>query len=130
MKRLFFALAVSLAAVSIASAQDYIDAKGTRIPGVTIAGGPYILAYNVNAAGNTTPVTVLKNPNYILSCLATSWNGATAQLQALGPDGSTWLTGGVSALSANGTIPLSIGAGASVRISVTGTPSGLFCNLS
>jgi len=73
MKRIALALAASLAATSLASAQTYTDAKGTIIPAITIASGPYQLASNVNAAVNTTPVSVLKNPNYIFACVASVW---------------------------------------------------------
>ena len=92
--------------------------------------GRYNLVSGQNAAGTTTPVNVEKNPYYIFSCVATSWGGASAQIQALGPDGATWLTGGVSALTSNGVVTLSLGTGSLVEVVVTGTPTGLYCALS
>ena len=93
-------------------------------------GGAVTLASNINAAGRTATITSAPKGNYILSCVASSWGGATAQLQALGPDGATWLSGGVSALSANGTTAVTVGVGASLSILVTGTPTGLYCSIS
>ncbi len=92
--------------------------------------GRYNLVSGYNAAGTTPSVHVEKNPYYIFSCVAASWGGASAQLQALGPDGATWLTGGVAALTANGTTQVSVGSGSLVQVVVTGTPTGLYCTLS
>jgi len=92
--------------------------------------GRYDLVSNQNAAGTSPNVLVEKNPYYILSAVAASWNGASAQLQVLGPDGVTWVTGGLSPLTSNGNIQVSIGAGSLVRIVTTGNPTGLYVNLS
>ena len=92
--------------------------------------GRYDLVSNMNAAGTTPSVLVEKNPYYIFSCVATAWNGASAQLQVLGPDGVTWVMGGVPAVTSNGNQQVSIGAGSLVQVVVTGNPTGLYANLS
>jgi hypothetical protein len=101
--------------------------------GITSAGGgansAYTLASGVNAAGATTPVSGIVGASYVLACVSASWAGVSVQLQALGPDGTTYLNVG-TALSANGTLGVVIGANATARLNVTGTPSGLACSIS
>ena len=129
MKCLSLALAAALAAISLASAQTYHDSGGTVLSGVVAVGMSYGLASNINAPGTTSPVTGVLGASYVFGCVATTWNSATAQLQALGPDGATYINVG-TAISANGTLGVVIGAGATVRVTVSGTPTGLYCNLS
>jgi hypothetical protein len=52
---------------------------------------------NVSA---TTSQFLLKGGRYLLACIASTYG--TVTLQALGPDGSTWLTA-ATAFAANGT---------------------------
>lgn len=96
---------------------------------VTVGGSAYTLASNVGGAGSTTPVTGIPRGNYTYACTANNWNAATAQLQMLGPDGTTYLNIG-TAISANGTLAVVLGANSSARVTVTGTPTGLYCGLS
>jgi hypothetical protein len=116
-----WALAPTAGAKAIVSAGSGISS--------TTNGAAYTLAAGVNAAGSTTPVTGVIGGSYIFACTASNWNSATAQLQALGPDGTTWLNVG-TAMSANGTQGVVIGANASVRVTVTGTPTGLNASIS
>lgn len=93
------------------------------------------LAANVSAAGNQPAATVYGG-DYILRVMATAWNSATAKLQFVDADGSTFsdLTAAngsaLTPLSANGQVALGLGSNARVRLVVTGTPTGLYATLS
>lgn len=88
------------------------------------------LASNVGAAGNQ-PQNTVYGGNYVIVATATNWNSATAQFQTLGPDGSTWLNLGAAktANDASGGTSVVLGSNSIVRISVTGTPTGLYVAL-
>ena len=79
-------------------------------------------------APTTDPTLGLKGGSYIWAVTATAWNGATVKLQALGPDGATYLD--VDSLTANGTKGVVIGEGATVKLAVSGgVPTGLASSL-
>lgn len=74
--------------------------------------------------------------SYLLSLVASDWNGATIKLRYLGPDGVTWLDAlaadGVTAaaLTANGTIGVVVGSGASLHLIASGgNPEGVYGGL-
>ena len=103
------------------------------------------LISNANAATTGTPYQIVNQGSYLFSCEATAWNGASAALQYLGPGGTNWYqfyTGTSAsptavAVTANpssatiGSNPVGIGVGAytTIRVVVTGTPTGLTCRV-
>ena len=81
-----------------------------------------------NAATTGAAVSATAGGSYIWTAAGT-FGGATVKLQALGPDGQTWLD--VAALSAPGSTGVVVGEDASVRVAVSGgSPSGLYATLS
>ena len=83
------------------------------------------LLVNATATGNYRSVT---GGRYIWATEAT-WSGATAQLQAKGPNGTAIDVSGAS-LTANGFIEVLIANGSEVRVSITGgPPSGVYSSL-
>lgn len=86
------------------------------------------LASNIAASGPTAAAVGLGAGSYVWSAIAANWNGATASLQSLGPDGSTWVT--IDTLTANGTKGVVIGENAVVRISLSAAPAGFYSSLS
>lgn len=74
-------------------------------------------------------VSGVSGNSYIFACSATSWAGGSAKLQALGPDSTTWMDVG-TALTANGTQGVVIGSNATIRVVITGSPTGLYANIS
>lgn len=79
-------------------------------------------------AVGTDPTVGLKGGSYIWAVTATAWNGATVKLQALGPDGATYLD--VDSLTANGTKGVVIGEGATIKLAASGgAPTGLASSL-
>lgn len=103
----------------------FLDSNACKPAG----GGAYPLATNVNAAGTYGLTSNVVGGAYIETCVATSWNGATAQLQSLGPDGSTFLTNGVPAIGTNTSQTILVGAGITVNLLVSGTPTNLNCKI-
>jgi|GEM_PF-6528210 len=93
------------------------------------------LASNVSAAGNQPPVTAYGG-DYVVRAFATNWNSATAKLQFLDADGTTWsdLTKAdgtaLTPFSANTTLSAGFGSAAQLRLAVTGTPTGLYVTAS
>jgi hypothetical protein len=87
------------------------------------------LANNVSVTGATAVVTGAPGGSYIFAAVATTWNGASAQLQVLAPDGVKYLNVGTP-LTADGSIGVVIGANASVRVLITGTPTSLSASIS
>lgn len=82
------------------------------------------LTYSLTAAG--TPGIL--GGAYIWAVTASDWDGATVALQALGPDGATWLD--VHAMTANGIAGVEVGEGATLRLSASGgAPVGLASSL-
>lgn len=95
------------------------------------------LASNVSAAGNyPADAATVYGGDYIARVFAPAWNGATAKLQFLDADGTTYSdllkADGTAAapFSANGQIAIGLGSNSRVRLVVTGTPTGLYANLS
>lgn len=105
------------------------------------AGGEFLDAANKKAyalatAGTLTPASAVRGGDYIWACEASAWNSATATLQILGQDGTTWRnmrnaanTADVT-MTANGQIGVGIGQGASLRVILSGgTPTAFYSNL-
>lgn len=79
-------------------------------------------------APSTEPTAGVRGGSYIWALTVTAWNSATVKLQALGPDGATYLD--VDSLTANGSKGVVLGEGATVRLAVSGgTPTGLASSL-
>lgn len=93
------------------------------------------LAANVGAAGNQPAVSAYGG-NYLVRAFATSWAGASAKLQFLDADGTTWsdLTKedntALTPFSANATLAIGLGSNAGLRLVVTGAPAGLYVTAS
>ena len=98
-------------------------------------GGPK--AYALATAGVLAPTSgSVRGGDYIWACEATAWNGATATLQTLGQDGTTWRnmrnaanTADVT-MTATGTVGIGAGQGSSFRVMLTGgAPANFYSNL-
>lgn len=90
------------------------------------AGASYGLLSNAAATG--AAVGGVRGGSYVWTAVGT-WNGATATLQSLAPDGATWLD--VDTLTANGAKGVVVGDMAALRVAITGgPPAGLFASLS
>lgn len=90
------------------------------------------LARNVSAQGNQ-PASTVYGGDYVFSVAASNFNGASVQLQSLGPDGVTYQNLGAAktASDATGGTGFGLGSNAVMRIAVTGgTPTGLYASLS
>lgn len=93
-------------------------------------------AYTLASAGTLSNAVNVSGGRYFWAAESTNWNGATVTLQRLGQDGTTWRavrnaadTADV-ALTANGSVDLLVGQGATLRVVVTGGPStALYANL-
>lgn len=94
----------------------------------------YTLLTNATATGDQTgPVD---GGDYVWRAEASNWNGATATLQFLGLDGSTWFpvrnaanTADVT-LTANGQVGVGVGQGSYLRVAISGAvPTGVNSNL-
>ena len=86
---------------------------------------PTVLLSNASATGQ--PSAALAGGTYVWTIVGT-FDGATATLQSLGPDGSTWLD--VVARTSAGSERVLVGQGSSLRTAVAGgTPSGLYANV-
>lgn len=76
---------------------------------------------NINATTAQFPVDA---GMYVMDYVAGAWNGASAYLQGVGPDGATLLTQG-SSFTANGHQQLlALGSG-QYQFTVTGSPTNL-----
>ena len=125
-----------MAATLINDTATYIGSAGQvrEAQGVVVLGGggkqeTLTLASNVAAAG-ARPAQMAYGGDYVFSA---TWTGsATVQLQALGPDGVTYQNLGPAKTTpdANGGTGVGIGSNATVRVVVTGTPTGLYATLS
>lgn len=87
----------------------------------------YQLLTAQSAVGNGPQAGPINGGDYLWRVTATAWGGATATLQFLDLDGSTWSpvrnaanTADV-ALTANGTVAIGLSQGTIVRVAVTGT---------
>ena len=79
-------------------------------------------------APTTDPTPGVRGGSYIWAVTATAWNGATVKLQAVGPDGTTYLD--IDSLTANGTKGVVIGEAATVRLAASGgAPTGIASSL-
>ena len=85
----------------------------------------YTLATGVAAQGATGPVGPVAGGDYIWRAEASNWNGATATLQFLGLDGSTWFpvrnaaNSADIALTANGSVAIGVAQGSILRVNIT-----------
>lgn len=103
--------------------RDGGDASGKR---------RYTLLTNQAAIGNGPQAANIAGGDYIWRVEATTWNGATATLQFLGLDGTTWYpvrnaanTADV-ALTASGSVAVGLSEGSTVRVAVTAAaPTGM-----
>lgn len=93
----------------------------------------------VLASANTvvSQVGPVRGGDYIWACEASAWGGATATLQQLGQDGVTFRPVRNAAntadltMTANGTIGVGVGQGATMRVVLSGGPTtGFYSNLS
>lgn len=81
----------------------------------------YSLLAGATATGNPVSVT---GGRYIWAIQAGTWNGATATLQVLGPDGSTYQT--VATATADTNVNVLIGEGASMKVAISvATPTNV-----
>jgi len=88
----------------------------------------YSLAVDMDAVGNSAVVEDVWGASYVWSVSGT-FGGTTATLQALGPDGTTWLD--VDSMTANGSKGVVVGHLASLRLKLAGgTPSNIYSSLS
>lgn len=121
------ALAASLCALLALPAQAervQIDVTANQ---VQVGGGPYALLTNASAAGAAVPNVMGAAYEW---CTTGTFGGASLQLQALGPDGSTYMNVG-SAITSAGCTGVVIGQKATVKVTVTGgSPSALYSSLS
>lgn len=108
-----------------ASVGDIVSALDAALAEAT-----YQLASNVGIAsgGSTTAVAGVQGGSYVWALTAGAFNGATIKLQALGPDGSTYVD--VDSLTANGQKGVVLGENAQVRLAATGgAPTGVSASL-
>lgn len=99
------------------------DGTAVNVGAVIIADQAYTLASalaSIADGGASDPITGVASGSYIWALTAGTWAGATIKLQALGPDGATWLDVSGSSLAANGTVGVVVGANASLRLAATG----------
>lgn len=95
----------------------------TKLP---VGPGVSSLTYDISAEQATEGV---RGGSYIWAATATAWGGATVTLQALGPDGTTWLS--VDSLTANGAKGVVVGEGATLQLAISGgAPTALATSLS
>lgn len=107
------------------------DGSGNSTTGlmasVALGGATYQLLTNASATGS--PVTGVVSGEYIFG-VAGTFGGATVGLSYLGPDGVTYIALPDTDLTAAGAVVVRVGAGATIKATVTGgTPSGLYANL-
>ena len=100
--------------------------QATPLP-MTQGGPSYTLLANSSVAGRSASTPPVPRGLYVESCVASAWNGASAQLQALALDGPTWLSGSVAALTANNTQSVQIGQNSRLSVLVNdGPPTGIY----
>jgi hypothetical protein len=96
------------------NAGQMVDAQPSYDAGKTY---PLVKAYT---GSTTSPITPnILNGAYVLSYSASNWGTRQAVLEALDPDGATWIT--VATLTANGSQGAIVGEGASLRVRFAGT---------
>lgn len=76
----------------------------------------------------STGAFTLKGGYYMVAAVAT-WSSGSVELQALGPNGSTWLSAPTALkLTANGMIAGYLPPG-QYQFTVTGVPTALYCSV-
>lgn len=81
----------------------------------------------LNNASATGQSVTIPGGRYIWSAQGT-FGGATLTLQALGPDGSNYMT--VTSMTAAGAVEVAVGEGTAMRVSISGgPPSGIYSSL-
>ena len=108
---------------------DVNDAPGSALmQSVSLGGATYQLLSNASATGPAVGPIVA---NAYIWTVAGTFGGTTVKLQALGPDGTTYLdVTGASMTSAGSMLIDRVGAGAVIKAVVTGgSPSGLYSSL-
>ena len=78
------------------------------------------LASNSGPSAGTTPVVTGIGGKFMLQAISGGWGGGNAQLQEMGPDGSTWLNVG-TAMTANGVQVLDLPPGSYRAVITTAT---------
>lgn len=83
-----------------------------------------------NAVATGNPYKVIAGGLYALSVVAT-WNGSTAKLQILGPDGATYQDiDAALSFTANGIQGVDLPGGCTVKMVVSGgPPAAMYANL-
>jgi len=85
------------------------------------------LLSNASATGSAKQSTV--SGRFIFSIVGT-FNGATAQLQMLGPDEATYIDLANGSFTAAGAASIDVPRGGQFRVSISGgPPSGMYANL-
>lgn len=90
------------------------------------------LATNVTGTGAQAATTVYGG-DYIFSATASDFKGASVQLQAAGPDGTTYQNLGAAKTTSDtaGGTGVGLGSNAKVRVLISGgTPTALYATLS
>ncbi len=94
--------------------------------------GQYVLLTNQGATGNGPQAGPVSGGDYLWRVTATTWNGATATLQFLDLDGTTWSNVKKSdgttdvTLTANGSVAIGVAQGSVLRVAVTSAnPTGM-----
>ena len=105
---------------------------------VSVVFESYVLAANPAVTNPqsfpTTPPTV-NGGNYIWRAIAGNWASATATLQVLDLDGSTWVTakdasGADATLTSSGNKTIPVGQGSKMRVNITGgNPTTFYSSL-
>ena len=78
------------------------------------------LLNNVTTSGSAVTVD---GGRYIVDAVCATWNGATAQLQYLSADNATYVNVNGASFVANGAAEIMVGAGALMKMTISGTPS-------
>lgn len=105
----------------------------TQVAGFDVPASVFVQAagaYQLLSAATATGAGVgsILGGDYVWRAESSNWNGATATLQFLGLDGSTWFpvrnaanTADVT-LTANGQVGVGVGQGSTLRVAITGGP--------
>lgn len=105
-------------------------------PFASDGGSKLSLASNATiTAGQSLPangVLMARGGDYRWQVIASNFNGATLSLEALAPDGTTWIPfDPVATLTANGGKNVGIPNGSTIRMTATGgAPAGVYATLS
>ena len=131
------AAALALACNAASAAPDpvgYTAPDGVNVVAVTgvnglpmrFVAGPYTLLSNASATGSAVGPVVGASYEW---CSTGTFGGATLALQALGPDGATYMQ--IASQTAAGCTGVVLGQNAQVKVTVTGgSPTALYSSLS